>query len=273
MTYTNKMLIVSIVLMAGVWCWATSVGEQSIDNKNKVPLMTSNNEKREEKREGKYRNYLRLPEGECYNCSTYKCTNHTANMGGSDWCIMLFPAALAHCDSDPNCGGYTMTTAQWFRTKYDKNGQLAVHLTRAGDKPMVCPLAEWSSYEKQNSIRNSPVSYGRSTCDDSSQATCEKPQHFDYVFVSNSNAVAIDEPYLCKNHPKSLDNKDLHCILPISDGMTLCNSDNNCQGFMIETGEDWQTKHSKNGMQAVELFGQGVTYTPSQTRRSFKKQQ
>ena len=88
-------------------------------------------------------------------------------MGGSEWCIMLFPDAVAHCDSDPNCGGYTMTTADWFHEKYDKNGQTAVHLTKAGQKPMPCPVpAEWSSYEKQTAARNSPIIYGRSTCED-----------------------------------------------------------------------------------------------------------
>jgi len=89
-------------------------------------------------------------------------------MGGSDWCIMLFPAALAHCDADPNCGGYTMTTEAWFHTKYDKNGQVAVHLTKAGQKPMNCSLTQWSSYEKQNTIRDTPVIYGRSTCENRS---------------------------------------------------------------------------------------------------------
>ncbi|CAF3705823.1 unnamed protein product [Rotaria sp. Silwood1] len=112
----------------------------------------------------KYFNYLRLPDGECHNCSTYKCTNHNSNMGGSEWCIMLFSDALAHCDSDPNCGGYTMTTAEWFHTKYDKNRQVAVHLAKSGQKSIACPLSEWSSYEKQNTIRDVPVIYGKSTC-------------------------------------------------------------------------------------------------------------
>jgi len=270
------MLVVSVVLMATVCCWAkTSVDEQSPDNKKKTSLMTGNkddNDTLSEKRDGKYLNYLRLPEGECFNCSTYKCTNHKANMGGSEWCIMLFPAALAHCDSDPNCGGYTMTTAKWFHEKYDQNGQVAVHLSKANEKPIVCPLAEWSSYDKQNTVRDTPVMYGRSTCANSNQDTYSKSRNFDYVFVSNSNAAGSGEPYLCKNHPKSLDNKDLHCILPIADGVTLCNSDDHCEGIMIDTADNWQKKFSNNGMQAVQLFGQGVTYTPSQTWRSFKKQ-
>jgi len=41
---------------------------------------------------------------------------------------------------------------------------------------------------------------------------------------------------------------------------------------MINTDENWQKKYLKNGMQAVQLFGQGVTYTPSQIWRTFKKQ-
>jgi len=225
-----------------------------------------------EKQEGKYFNYLRLPDGECYNCSTYKCTNNKANMGGSDWCIMLFPAALAHCDSDPNCGGYTMTTAEWFHTKHDKNGQVAVHLTKVGEKYINCSYSEWSSYEKQNAIRDTPVIYGRSTCPNSDQDTCDKLRHVNYIFVSNSNVVNIGSPYLCSNHSKNLDNKDLNCILPIADGVTYCNSDEQCEGFMINTDDNWQKKFLSNGMQAAQLFGKGTTYTPSQTWRAFEKQ-
>lgn len=59
----------------------------------------------------------------------------------------------------------------------------------------------------------------------------------------------------------------------MADAIAFCNSDNHCEGFMINTDEDWQKKYLKNGMQAVQLFGQGdVTYTPSETWRTFKKQ-
>lgn len=78
---------------------------------------------------------------------------------------MLFPDAIAHCNSDVNCGGYTMSTAEWFHEKYDKNGQIAVHLTKANEQIIPCPVAEWSSYEKQKSVRTSPLLYGRSTCE------------------------------------------------------------------------------------------------------------
>lgn len=89
-------------------------------------------------------------------------------MGGSEWCIMLFSDAIAHCDADPNCGGYTMSTAEWFHKKYDKNQQVAVHLTKAGQEqqPIECPVSDWSSYEKQKATRSTPVIYGRSTCED-----------------------------------------------------------------------------------------------------------
>jgi len=142
-------------------------------------------------------------------------------------------------------------------------------------KSIACPLSEWSSYDKQKDVRGTPVVYGRSTCENSinrNKDTCDKVHNFKYVFESNSNVVIDGIPYLCKDHPNNLDNKDLNCILSITDGVTLCNSDSQCQGFLINTDDNWQKKFSNNGMQAVQLFGQGVTYTDSQTWRIFKKQ-
>jgi hypothetical protein len=110
-------------------------------------------------------------------------------------------------------------------------------------------------------------------CFNSNENTCDKSHNFNYVFVSNSNAAGSDTPYLCKNHPNNLDNKDLNCVLSITDAVTHCNSDDQCEGFSINTDDNWQKKFTNNGIQGVQLFGQGVTYTPSQTWRSFKKQQ
>jgi len=264
MIHKQHILLVIVILTAIFCCWeTTSIDEQtsSIHDKDEgVKLL--------DKRDGKHLNYLRLADGECHNCSTYKCTSHKANMGGSEWCIMLFPDALSHCDSDSNCGGYTMTTAKWFHTKYDKNGQVAVHLTKVGEKPFNCSFSEWSSYEKQKSIRHTPVVYGRTTCEN----RCDKTSNFNYVFESNSNAVQSAEPYLCNDHPNKLDKRDANCILPIADGIKLCNEDHQCQGFLINTDDNWQKKFVHNSMQAVQLFGQGVTLTPSETWRTFKKQ-
>jgi len=261
------MLVISIVLMSIFWCWATtSVDDESSNDKRNASIMEDN------KGDGKYLNYLRLPDGECQNCSTYKCANHKKNLGGSEWCIMLFHDALAHCDSDINCGGYTMTTAEWFHKKYDKNGQVAVHLHKIDQKSIDCPLSEWSSYEKQKTIRSTPVIYGRSTCGNSNDVVCDKSDNVKYVFVSNSNVMNSDALYSCKNHPNNLDKKDFNCILSIIDGITLCNSDSQCEGFMTNTDDNWQNKYLNNGIQAVQLFGQGATYTPNQMWRSFKKQ-
>lgn len=58
----------------------------------------------------------------------------------------------------------------------------------------------------------------------------------------------------------------------MADAITLCNSDDQCEGFAINTDDNWQKNFLKNGMQGVQLFGKGATYTPSQTWRSFKKQ-
>jgi hypothetical protein len=58
----------------------------------------------------------------------------------------------------------------------------------------------------------------------------------------------------------------------MADGIKLCNEDHHCQGFLINTDDNWQKKFVHNSMQAVQLFGQGVTLTPSETWRTFKKQ-
>ena len=65
--------------------------------------------------------------------------------------LCIFSDALDHCNSDPNCGGYTMTTGEWFHTKYDKKGKVAVHLYKVGQKTIPCP-PEWSSYAKQKDV-------------------------------------------------------------------------------------------------------------------------
>ncbi|CAF2994226.1 unnamed protein product [Rotaria socialis] len=171
--------------------------------------------------------------------------------------LCCFPSdALAHCNSDSNCGGYTMTTAEWFHKKYDKNGQVAVHLSKHGEKSIPCLLTEWSSYEKQNQTRRSPVLYGKSTCENTNEDKCYNSENFNYEFVSKSNVVEKSSSYLCSNHRNRFDNnKDMNCILSIVDAVSHCNSDNQCEGFMINTDENWQKKYLNNGMQVVQLFG------------------
>ena len=93
-----------------------------------------------------------------------------------------------------------------------------------------------------------------------------------YVFAKNSYASANVVSYSCNDHPNKFENKDQNCILPVADAVTLCNSDDQCEGFMVNTDNQWHEKFLKNGMQAVQLFGKGVTYTPSQTWRIFEKQ-
>lgn len=102
--------------------------------------------------------------------------------------------------------------------------------------------------------------------------TCKKLNNFKYVFVNISYATSNGAPYLCDKYSQNIDKKDSRCILPIVDGVTLCNSDEQCEGFMINTDENWQKNFMSNGMQSVELFGKGATYVPSQTWRMFKKQ-
>lgn len=179
MSKCNMWFVFAVFATIFCCCITASTDEQSSDNKKNGSKDdgVQHSDKRYTKKifaldcffflnsGGKYFNYLRLPEGKCSNCSSYKCTNHKANMGGSEWCIMLFSDAITHCDSDPNCGGYSMSTAEWFHEKYDKNQQVAVHLSKAGQEPIDCPLSEWSSYVKQKTTRTTPIVYGVSTCD------------------------------------------------------------------------------------------------------------
>lgn len=102
--------------------------------------------------------------------------------------------------------------------------------------------------------------------------TCEKLRNFDYVFVSNSRGTNSDVPYLCNDHPHHLEKKDVQCLLPINEAIQLCNQDERCQGYQINTDDKWQKKMSRNGMPVVELFSEGLTSTSDPLWRSFAKQ-
>jgi len=229
------------------------------------------------KREMTHHDYIRLPEGKCFDGSTYKCTEKPTNLGGSEWCIMLFPDAIAHCDTDPSCAGYAINTAQSFRSKYDRNGKRAVHLVKIGEKTVPCSSTEWSGYEKQKTIRTIPVEFGTSTCDerhegdrDRDRDSCRTMRHFDYTFVSKSRTEG-GETYLCKDHEKNMDKKGTCCILPFIDAVHLCDTDEKCDGFMISTDEAWNREHTHDGMHAVQLFGKGCKFTLDEKCRSFQK--
>jgi len=219
-------------------------------------------------------NYVRLPEGTCYDGSTYKCTNQKDNLGGSEWCIMLFPAAITQCDSDPQCGGYAINTAGAFHSKYDRNGQRAVHLVKIDAKKVSCSTPEWSGYEKLKTVRTTPTEYGASTCGEIKEegVSCSTSSRLnEYVFVSKSNVEDSVGPYLCKDNEKQLGAKDVHCILPMVDAVNVCNLDEKCDGFLISLEEAWEKQYSREGMQGVQLFGKGVKFTPNDKFRSFQK--
>jgi len=264
-----------VLLMAVICCWTVTVDDRPMKNGTTSAEEDHDTDKMD-KRGSKYYNYLPLGDNECNDCSVYKCTNHKDNLGGAEWCILPFSVAIDLCDSDPTCGGYTMTIAQSFHKKYDRNGEPAVHLTKTGGPRVRCAGADWVSYDKQRNTRESLVTYAPTICRKSGieEHSCQKSDKYNYVFVSKSNtAPGINtEPYLCKNNEKAVDNKDQYCILPFVDGINHCNSDDKCEGFMVQTAEGWQKDHSRNGLQAVQLYGHGVKYTPSTTWQSYRKQ-
>jgi len=234
--------------------------------------MTTTEHKMSSKKRGLiHYNYLRLPEGKCYDGSTYKCTDHKDNLGGSEWCIMPFPIAIAHCDSDPTCAGYAMNTATSFHKKYDRNGEVAVHLVKTSAKTVPCTSSEWSGYEKLSTVRSTPVVYGESSCDVEESSLCTKSKMVDYVYVSKSKIEGDSGIYLCKGNTKNLDTKDLSCILPLVDAVNVCNMDEKCDGFMISTEGTWDKEYMRNGMQAVQLFGKGVKFMLNDKYRCFQK--
>jgi hypothetical protein len=69
-----------------------------------------------------------------------------------------------------------------------------------------------------------------------------------------------------------LDKTDESCLLAITDAVQVCNNDEQCEGFMINTDVKWQKKFDANGLQVAQLFGKGATYSSSSMWQSFKKQ-
>lgn len=276
----SKIFVLLALLSVVLCCWAISdpitkdLKPDVKDDSDESDRVIKNDFK-PKKRDMKHYDYIRLPEGKCFDGSTYKCTDKPTNLGGSEWCIMLFPDAITHCDSDPSCAGYAINTAQSFRSKYDRNGKRAVHLVKVGEKTVPCSSTEWSGYEKQKSIRTTPVEFGTSTCDerrdrDLCRTTDRRDDEHDYRFVSKSRT-DCPETYTCKDHERNLDKKGERCILSWVDSVHHCDKDEKCDGFMICTDEAWNRDFTRDGMHAVQLYGRDCKFTPDDKWRSFKK--
>ncbi|CAF3635144.1 unnamed protein product, partial [Rotaria socialis] len=77
--------------------------------------------------------------------SQYNCNSNPSNRV-SGFCILTIPDALTQCNSDPNCGGFDVTTNVDWHNAYDVNGQTVVQLFTAGAP--TNPTTEWSFYSK-----------------------------------------------------------------------------------------------------------------------------
>ncbi|CAF3384013.1 unnamed protein product [Rotaria socialis] len=81
--------------------------------------------------------------------SQYNCNSNPSNRV-SGFCILTIPDALTLCNSDPNCGGFDVTTNVDWHNAYDVNGQTVVQLFTAGAP--TNPTTEWSFYSKPAEI-------------------------------------------------------------------------------------------------------------------------
>lgn len=78
----------------------------------------------------------------------YTCDDNPNNRARG-YCILSFPDALKHCNQDPNCGGYGITTNQGWHQSFDRDESPAVELFPIGSQPIY--NFEWIAFIKDDS--------------------------------------------------------------------------------------------------------------------------
>jgi hypothetical protein len=78
----------------------------------------------------------------------YTCNDNPKNIAAG-YCILSFNDAVQHCDRDPECGGFDITTNVNYRNLFERNGLPSVQLFRKGSATSA--NVEWSSYLKTGS--------------------------------------------------------------------------------------------------------------------------
>ncbi|CAF3497133.1 unnamed protein product, partial [Rotaria socialis] len=178
------------------------------------------------------------------HATLYACNSNPKNRV-PDFCVLTIPDALRQCNSDPNCGGYDVTTNINWHSTYDVNGQTVVQLFAAG--AATSTNTEWSFYDKPRSTSNNLIG--------------------NYSFCGKG--IIHVASYNCNSNPKNVVSG--YCVLTIPDALTQCNSDPNCGGIEVTTNVGWHNAYDVNGQTVVQLFAVGSATNPNAEWTCFNK--
>ncbi|CAF1021727.1 unnamed protein product, partial [Rotaria magnacalcarata] len=168
--------------------------------------------------------------------TAYNCNSNPKNRVAG-YCVLTIPDAVAHCNSDANCGGYDATTNVGWHNAYDLNGQTVVQLFAVG--AATNPNTEWSFYNKfQPTVANSTGNYS----------------------LGGEGLIHVAS-YNCNSNPKN--RVAGYCILTIPDAVAQCNRDANCGGYEATTNVGWHNAYDLNGQTVVQLFAVGAATNPN----------
>ncbi|CAF4600542.1 unnamed protein product, partial [Rotaria magnacalcarata] len=173
--------------------------------------------------------------------TAYNCNSNPKNRVAG-YCVLTIPDAVAHCNSDANCGGYDATTNVGWHNAYDLNGQTVVQLFAVG--AATNPNTEWSFYNKfQPTVANSTGNYS----------------------LGGEGLIHVAS-YNCNSNPKN--RVAGYCILTIPDAVAQCNRDANCGGYeattnVATTNVGWHNAYDVNGQTVVKLFAVGAATNPN----------
>ncbi|CAF4264273.1 unnamed protein product, partial [Rotaria magnacalcarata] len=166
----------------------------------------------------------------------YNCNSNPKNRAPG-FCVLTIPDAEAQCNSDPNCGGYDVTTNIAWHLLFDVNGQTVVQLFAVGAATL--PNTEWKFYNKYlPKVGKSIGNYSLGG------------QGLIHVTLYNCNSNS-------KNRAPGF------CVLTIPDAVAQCNSDPNCGGYDVTTNIAWHRLFDVNGQPVVQLFKLGSSTLPN----------
>ncbi|CAF4975676.1 unnamed protein product, partial [Rotaria magnacalcarata] len=168
--------------------------------------------------------------------TAYNCNSNPKNRVAG-YCVLTIPDAVAHCNSDANCGGYEATTNVGWHNAYDLNGQTVVQLFAVGAASL--PNIEWNFYNKfQPIVANSTGNYS----------------------LGGEGLIHVTL-YNCNSNPKN--RAPGFCVLTIPDAVAQCNRDPNCGGYDVTTNIAWHLLFDVNGQPVVQLFKLGSSTLPN----------